>query len=239
MTDDTSPHLNRLRPDFMAIAEEAMQQGGVVSPEQRAKEAARDARHARRGRLERTKPAIMPEDFEAIMEDRLAPTPALEWVQQLRRYRLRRREMMASGGGAPVSRPMNILALCGDTGRGKTVASAWLLAEEGGVYVTADELRRKVVSPGWRERDWFEGFVAASVLIVDDIGTELDPAGANLALFEVVNRRVSMAGAYTLLTTNLTESEFRARYDPRTIRRIEHAGAIVTVGGPDLRRGQP
>lgn len=226
-----------LRADFLALAEDAMQY--AISPEEAEAYRRRDARDARRGRLARSKPAVLPEDIEAIIEDRLAPTPALEWVQRLRRYQLRRRERCQAGGATPVGRPLNMLALCGDTGRGKTVASAWLLAEEGGYYATADELRRKVTSSSWKDRDWFDGFCLGGCVIVDDIGTEFDLAAANLALFEVVNRRASLAGAYTLLTTNLTEAEFRTRYDLRTIRRIEHAGAIVTVGGNDLRRGGP
>ncbi len=223
-----------VRRDFLAIAEDAMQY--AISAEEAEALRARDAREARRGRLARSKPAVLPEDIESIIDGDLAPTPALEWVQRLRRYQLRRREKAKAGGDAPFGRPLNMLALCGDTGRGKTLAAAWLLAEEGGYYATADELRRKVTSPGWKDRDWFDGFCAGGCVIVDDIGTEMDPAGANLALFEVVNRRASLAGAYTLLTTNLTEAEFRARYDLRTVRRIEHAGAIVTVGGNDLRR---
>lgn len=211
------------KPDyFLRIAARA----AVYEPslEERQAEVRQKVQELRRGRLERAKPAIRPQVLEAIVRGELYDTPALDWVRRWRHYQ--------KGRQLPSK---NYLAMLGLTGRGKTAAAAWLLAEEGGYYVTADELRRKVTSPAWKERDWLDHFCGGGCVVIDDLGTEFDVPGANLAIFEVVNRRLAMPRAFTVLTGNLLSAEFRARYDHRTIRRIEDAGAVVEVEGDDLR----
>lgn len=213
------------RPDYFALF---AARAAAYEPtlEEKQAEVRAKLRDLRKGRLERAKPSLRPHLFDAIVEGLLEETSALGWVRRWRNYQLRR--------AVPAK---NYMVLLGLTGRGKTAAAGWLLAEEGGYYVTADELRRKVVSPSWKDRDWLDHFCQGHCVVIDDLGTEVDAAGANAALFEVVNRRLPMRRAFTVLTGNLNEEEFRARYDSRTIRRLEDAGTIIVVDGADLRGG--
>lgn len=172
--------------------------------------------------------AILPEDKRRVLHGGLLPTHALHVVRAWHeRFKGQRR-----GEHLP------ILALLGKTGRGKTVAGAWLLTEEGGLYTTAPELimRMQAAPRDARDRDWCQAALAARVLIVDDLGTEdLDDA-ARSALYRVVNQRQSCEQGFCLLTGNLAIPEFRARYGERTARRIDHAGRFVETLGDDLRR---
>lgn len=170
--------------------------------------------------------AITAEDRTATSCDQLASTHALRTVS--RWLTIRRTS----------PKPLTTLALVGETGRGKTVAGAWLISRLGGVYVTAEQACRGSLARFGRERDAFDRMVASRVLVVDDLGTERDPELGKGALWDIVNARVGLDRAWTLLTGNLSESEFRTRYGERTIRRIEHQGTIVTVHGGDLRRGR-
>ena len=183
-------------------------------------------RAAREERLEAARGVVPEEDFEALVRnEELAPTAALVAVRGWRKNR------------ASLESPMTMLVILGETGRGKTVASLWLMAELGGVYVTAEELRRLSRSYGGRDRDDLDRLIKARVLVVDDVGTEQDEESAASAMFEVVNRRMGLARGWTILTGNLTTAQFQARYGERTTRRIHHQGAFVEVSGGDLRRG--
>lgn len=136
------------------------------------------------------------------------------------------------GGGR---RAFTMLALAGDTGRGKTFAGAWLIAELGGRYITAEEMVRSFVVHNQSTDATVRRAKRARVLIIDDLGTELDAAAGNGALYDLCNRRVGNSRAWTLLTANLSEEAFRNRYDKRTLERIEQCGSIMEVGGPNLR----
>jgi DNA replication protein DnaC len=170
--------------------------------------------------------AITAEDRATIIADNgLQNTHALRAVQ--RWFNIR------SGS---VQRPVSALALLGETGRGKTFAVAWLLARVGGMYITAEAMRRLFVSTHYRDSRRFDELLEQRCLVIDDVGTELDALTAQAAMFEAVNRRVGNSRAWTGLTGNITAAEFKDRYGERTVRRIEHQGAIVEVSGDDMRR---
>lgn len=169
--------------------------------------------------------AITDEDVRAICTDSLAETHALRSVT---------RWFQARSAGSP--RPLSTLVLVGLTGRGKTVAGAWLLARLGGRYVTAEALRRAVVGTHWRDGVVLADLLNTRCVVVDDAGGEHEANGAKAAMFEFLNKRVGDSRGWTLVTANLTAAEFAERYGERTVRRIEHQGAIVEVAGNDLRR---
>lgn len=185
-------------------------------------------RELRAERLERSgvSGAVTAEDFEAVCDDTLKSTHALSAV---RRWLV---------GRAKNPRPFTTLALVGETGRGKTLAGAWLIAKLGGYYTTADGVRRLFSSYGWKDGQKLEDLMRSRVLVLDDVGTEQRPEESVPAIYEVVNARAGLARGWTLITGNLAEDVLRARYGERTIRRIEHQGAMFTVKGPDLRRGR-
>lgn len=170
--------------------------------------------------------AITSEDWRWIVNDTIPlQTQALDAVQRwfLVRFEARRR-----------ARTMQVLL--GETSRGKTFAAVWLIARLGGVYVTAERMRRLMDSHQQRQQQEFERLAATKVLVVDDAGGELDGPSAAATMFEIVNHRQGLANGWTVITANLSPQAFEARYGVRTVRRIEHQGEIVEVGGPDLRR---
>lgn len=175
--------------------------------------------------------AILPADREAIVRGTLAKTHALRVVEAWRglyrggdeRSLATRREFVP------------FLTLYGPTGLGKTVAGAWLLAYEGGLYVSVEELRRRLTSGHWRDASWADQVLRARVVVLDDVGTE--DGDARAAMFELVNRRQGLARAMTLITSNLVcRDDFVQRYDERVVRRLEHAGRMVECKGTDMRR---
>jgi hypothetical protein len=133
-----------------------------------------------------------------------------------------------------------VLVLLGLKGIGKTVAGAWLLAGHGpGLYTTAEQLRASFDSKLERERELYYRALKARVLFVDELGREKDAVTADAMLFDVVNNRRGRAGRsgqlWTLLAGNLSDEDFRKRYDGSTVDRIEQLGVIVKVEGDNLR----
>lgn len=213
------------RIDFLSVAREMAER--APSAAELAEADAHIEAHAREQRLVESDVlgAITEEDRAGIVGDKLAVTThALATVQ---------RWIVARSGSA---KPLTTLALVGETGRGKTVAGAWLIAKLGGTYVTAEHVRRIYRSGRPQDGAEFARLLSTRVLVLDDAGTEDDAASAMASMFEAVNKRTGLARGWTLITANLAEPEFRSRYGERTLRRIEHQGAIVTVTGADLRR---
>lgn len=144
--------------------------------------------------------------------------------------------------GEQHSKPIAVVVMLGLTGRGKTIAGAWLLASLGGVYITAEELCRLMASNYAASVTEFDRVMRARVLFIDEIGFEEDAAKAAGMLFRVINRRQGLLRGWTLLAGNLAlatkdgTNEFLERYGERTVKRIEHVGYFVEVDGDDLRR---
>lgn len=148
------------------------------------------------------------------------------------------------------------LLLAGTVGVGKTVAALWFLdapkmisepgdfgspprkvtREATGRFVTAEELA-KASSYG----DFWDPLREAPRLVIDDLGTEaLDAKGHALANIAGLLTHRHSHGLRTLLTTNLTRSQFEARYtahDGGRLRdRLAESAWFVELTGPSLRR---
>jgi chromosomal replication initiation ATPase DnaA len=180
--------------------------------------------------------AITPQDYDRIVRgraDAIFPTAALTKTQHWFESFHRERE-------APYK---PYLTLYGLTGRGKTLAGAWLIGEEGGLYVEAEELREVFVG-GYRTEKRRELILQARVVVLDDLGTEDNDAHAQRAFYRFVNRRQGMSKGMTMITTNLAlvgpkerpELGLLTRYDDRTTGRLQHSGHLVHAIGDDLRR---
>ena len=151
-----------------------------------------------------------------------------------------------------VRAPFTLLVLSGKPGTGKTVASvAWILEHinadsnwtEAGtapalrsrppLLVTAAKLAR------WDryEQEPMAKLLMAPRLVIDDLGAEyLDKNGFYASLLdEVINERYA-GHRPTLLTTNLNDVGFAARYDERIMGRIREVGRFFRCGSVDLRR---
>lgn len=182
----------------------------------------------RRLRLKESGIAVTGEDLGRLVADQLEDTIALRKVRAWHEVASGRRPSRSG-------RPMRFLALLGPMGTGKTVAAAYVIAERGGMYVTADEVRRAYVSEHEQARDARRRLEAIGVVVVDDVGTERNADDTRHALYELVNRRQRGRQA-TILTGNMTRQDFTTRYDARMLDRIEHQGAIVEITGESLRR---
>lgn len=72
-------------------------------------------------------------------------------------------------------------------------------------------------------------------LVVDDVGGELVTDTWKSNLTEIILRRNS-AKLKTVLTSNLSGEDFKARYDDRIISRIRGNGIVIAAGTIDMRR---
>jgi DNA replication protein DnaC len=213
-----------MKANFMAMVRRLEADGAVATRE----EVDRDvARNARQERLDRVRPPVTSDDARAIVDCRLQVTPALRAAQSFLR------DAFGEGSGAGDRR--RFIVLLGEPGRGKTVAGAWALAEYGGYYVSAPELRRLSTSKMWQDQDRFESLKRAKLVVLDDIGAEIVDGSNEEAVFDLVNAR-QVDRAVTIITGNLTRAQMVERYGKRVVDRIVHQGIIVELRGGNLRR---
>jgi DNA replication protein DnaC len=130
----------------------------------------------------------------------------------------------------------SVLVLSGPTGCGKTVAMAYALAETGGRWMTCAQLARRSAAHFGDEAEDYERMLRARVLFVDDVGTErMSAEHVASMLVELLEKRQSLR---TLLTTNLSGSDFAKRYrDERLMSRIQRV-EWLSAKGEDLRRAK-
>lgn len=129
-----------------------------------------------------------------------------------------------------------VVVLSGDTGTGKTMASACLAAIKGARMVTAQRVLELNRFSGE-----FDALCDVPALVVDDLGAEyMDSKGEAESRWDALfNRRYRMARmsrAPFVATCNLTAKDFKARYGARVADRIVEVGRFVEVGGKSMRR---
>lgn len=137
------------------------------------------------------------------------------------------------------------LLFTGPAGVGKTffthcIAKELIEQSVSVVYMTAvdllDTLAAARVSGG---EDVAAGNRAALIrdcelLIIDDLGTELNNSMTNVELFHCLDERLRR-GQSTVISTNLSPNELRDTYADRIISRINSAYQIIRFFGPDIR----
>ncbi len=175
---------------------------------------------SREARLSRSGLELPEEDRDAILHDRLGATLALD-----------KTKAFATGRDS-------FLLLSGPTGRGKTLACAWLLAERGGYCVTGPKLVRLQASAGFdrSSRDQLDNLHAAHTVLLDELARDDDlQKHEKTAVFELINARVG-AGKRTLVTTNRAPLYLHKRYESFVYNRLTAQGNVVLLEGePDLR----
>lgn len=137
------------------------------------------------------------------------------------------------------SRMQNML-LYGPTGTGKTFLCnciAGALMKEGWavVYMTAVEYFRLLADMAFgRSEQTIEDLMdSTDLLIIDDLGTEIETT-ANLSLMEeTIDRRMNKKQS-TIISTNLTPDDIRHRYIERIASRLL-CYQTLPFGGDDLR----
>lgn len=137
------------------------------------------------------------------------------------------------------------LILFGRTGLGKTHLSTAIAraAIERGFdvrYDSAQNIFADFEHDRFRSRydgegDRAEKYFTADLLILDDIGAEPVTAFTLSCFYNLVNARL-VSGRATVISTNLSEEELRARYDDRIFSRLMGEYKPLLFVGEDIRR---
>lgn len=77
-------------------------------------------------------------------------------------------------------------------------------------------------------------FIAAPVLILDDLGQELQSPFATDQLFRLAHAR-SHNGLPTVVTSNLSGDAIKERYESRTVQRLFGGATLIKIPGESLR----
>jgi DNA replication protein DnaC len=154
----------------------------------------------------------------------LKQTPAIDALRTWFRRTETEGDVLSSGSA--------IAVLAGPPGTGKTVAVVWMivhrLAVEEPVFVTAHALARTLHT---EQRDpLFE----AGALVIDDLGAEPSDARYLANVDELIDVRYRGYGT-TIITTNLTSAQFKARYGLRVMDRLAEVGTWLPATGKSMR----
>lgn len=172
--------------------------------------------------------SLTAEDVPRLIDDELVVTPKspLEIVQAWLREVARARKV----GCLPLPR---IVILFGKRGLGKTVAAGWAHAREGGLHASFEDLARSHGTRWGPERRLYRRARTIPFLTIDepDIGVSAEDARA--VLHDLVHAR--QAGQLTLVTGNLSPSDWRARLDARTLARLKPLAFERYVKGTSMR----
>lgn len=139
------------------------------------------------------------------------------------------------------------LYLHGDTGTGKSFAAAWRIYND-----THRRLLEYWDSPAlWAENascsaSWLSAYAvcmeranlyaaeSAPLLVLDDLGCELESRANAATLNELIGVRYNF-GRPTIITSNLTMSEFSKRYQSRMYERVLQSNNIIDTGKESMR----
>lgn len=140
------------------------------------------------------------------------------------------------------NKPKNIL-IYGNTGVGKTFLSNCIakeLLEKGYavIYFTAFQLF-DILSKGVFEKDAdaiaaHQNIFDCDLLIIDDLGTEVNSSFTSSQLFLCVNERI-LRQKSTIISTNLDIGQMETLYSERTPSRIFSNYSIINLFGDDIR----
>lgn len=127
-----------------------------------------------------------------------------------------------------------ILLMCGNVGVGKSLAaSAWLDSFDGGMFVTAQQLRRMST---FDERE-YQRVSEPYRLVIDDLGTEYsDAKDFWVSTFDGFMNDRYLSEKPTIITCNGASSAILKRYGDRFTDRMREAGIVVEVAGESRRR---
>ena len=146
--------------------------------------------------------------------------------------------------------PDNLL-IYGNTGVGKTfltncIARELIMTGHTVIYLTAFELfdileRRKFSRPENAEDDdyseaasQFSHIRDCDLLIIDDLGTELNNAFISSQLYQCINERL-LGRKATVISTNLSFEQLKNNYSERIFSRITGSYTFLKIVGEDIR----
>lgn len=139
------------------------------------------------------------------------------------------------------------MLIYGEPGNGKTYLSACIanaLVEKlvPVICVGAIALTERI---GKSKRNWGdEGIFTvlntlenADLLIIDDLGTEEDNKWTRAMIYQIIDKRNTM-NLPVIITTNITITELKERYDDRTYSRLASMCSFIKNTGKDIRKIQ-
>ena len=134
------------------------------------------------------------------------------------------------------------LLFTGSTGVGKTFLTNCIARElmddfHSVIYLTASDLfdvfsRNKFDYDN--VKDMYRFILDCDLLIIDDLGTELNNSFTSSQLFYCINERMNMSRS-TIISTNLTLARLRDSYTDRVTSRIMSGYRIIPLYGGDIR----
>ena len=139
------------------------------------------------------------------------------------------------------------LLLYGDTGVGKTflincITKELLDSSHSCIYLTAPQLIKIMERSAFRrdtdaddyEQDSADYIWDCDLLIIDDLGSELNNAFVNAQLFTCIDKRLT-AGKSTLISTNLQPEQLQSVYSERISSRLLSSYQVLWIFGDDIR----
>ena len=140
------------------------------------------------------------------------------------------------------------LLFTGAPGLGKTFLSACIarVVSERGYSVVYDSVAnifarfetRRFAPYGEESRlagEDTQRYLACDLLIMDDLGTEFLSPFFQSVLYELINTRLA-EGKQTIISTNLDKPEWRKRYTPQVVSRLEGEYTALAFYGQDIRK---
>ena len=139
------------------------------------------------------------------------------------------------------------LLLYGDTGVGKTflincITKELLDSSHSCIYLTAPQLIKIMERSAFHrdadaddyEQDSADYIWDCDLLIIDDLGSELNNAFVNAQLFTCIDRRLT-TGKSTLISTNLQPEQLQSVYSERISSRLLSSYQVLWIFGDDIR----
>jgi DNA replication protein DnaC len=132
------------------------------------------------------------------------------------------------------------LILCGSSSCGKSVAAASPIAAHGGLWLTSNELVQAFSARFGEPFAMQQRAKTESLLVIDELGDEDEPALMTSALLQLLNVRNSAERTPVIATTNLTFEALAARYPNDRIRlRLNELVTWAPLAPMSLRPSRP
>ncbi len=134
------------------------------------------------------------------------------------------------------------LLLVGATGLGKTHLSSAIakcVIEKG--YTVAYDSAQNIISAFERDRFAKDGerrdsekYLNSDLLIIDDLGAEVQSKAATAYFYTIINTRI-LASKPTIVSTNLTPTQLNTQYERRIVSRLFGEYRVYEFAGDDIR----